>query len=496
MTKRVLVAGLFHETHTFLEERTALDAFQIRTGDQLLETKGDGSPMAGVVEVAALCGWTLIPTVDMRATPSGSVADAVLEEFWKQFETRASAALADNSVDGICLVLHGAMVCDSLADVEGEVVRRVRNLAGDEIPICGVLDLHGNISQYHIESTQGFSVYRCNPHTDAHEAAVRGARLLDKILTTKTKPTCVWSQPDVMWPPTGTGTDDVAMKTLQEMARQVEDEVDGIEFVNVFGGFSFADTPNTGVSINAVTFGDPQVARESIEELSSWATENRDQGNIVDLNLDDMADQIRQCVQSAAKGPVAIVDPSDNIGGGAPGDTTDLLKFLLAEQFPNSAIVINDPDVVSQLSNSTIGETVQVVLGAKSSAAFCDPVDLSAKLVSRSDGKFDLEDRNSHLASMCGIHVDMGNCIVLKSGEVSILVTSRKTPPFDLGQFRSQGIEPESCSLIVVKAAVAHRRAYNPITSASFTVNTSGPCSSNIKSFDFKQVRRPIFPLD
>jgi microcystin degradation protein MlrC len=486
---------MFHETHTFLGETTPLDAFQTRTGDQLQETKGDGSPMSGVVEVAHDSGWSVISTLDMRATPSGIVADEVLEFFCRELQERAQDAIASKEIDGVFLVLHGAMACVSVPDVEGEIVRFVRELVGDDIPICGVLDLHGNISQYHIESTQGFSAYRCNPHTDAHEAAVRGARLLDKILTSGVQPKCVWAQPAVMWPPTGAGTDDPAMKTLQQMARQVELENEDIEFVNVFAGFSFADTPDTGVSMNAVTFGDPEECRAAIQKLADWATENRELGNMVEPNLNDVADQIRESVQTA-QGPVAVVEPADNIGGGAPGDTTNLLEFVLAEQFPNSAIVLNDPDVVAELADTEINSTVQVQLGAKRSASFCAFVKVQATLISKSNGQFDLEDRNSHLASMCGVHIDMGNCVVLKSGEVSILVTSRKTPPFDLGQLRSQGIIPESCSLIVVKAAVAHRRAYNPITSASFTVNTVGPCSSDIKSFAFNKVRRPIFPLD
>ena len=103
------------------------------------------------------------------------------------------------------------------------------------------------------------------------------------------------------------------------------------------------------------------------------------------------------------------------------------------------------------------------------------PVDLDVDLMSTSDGRFDLEDLNSHLASMSGVHIDMGLCATLRHDGVWILLTSRKTPPFDLGQLRSQGIVPERCTVIGVKAAVAHRRAYEPIQKASYTVTTPGP---------------------
>src|SRR5947209_20147565 len=97
---------------------------------------------------------------------------------------------------------------------------------------------------------------------------------------------------------------------------------------------------------------------------------------------------------------------------------------------------------------------------------------------------------------MAGDCFDMGPCAVVRHEGLTILLTSNKTPPFDLGQWRSQGIEPEELSVIAVKAAVAHRRVYDPIAAAHYTVETPGPCSSNLKSFAFRHVKRPVFPLD
>jgi microcystin degradation protein MlrC len=165
-------------------------------------------------------------------------------------------------------------------------------------------------------------------------------------------------------------------------------------------------------------------------------------------------------------------------------------------QVPNCAVVINDPENVKVLSSHSIGDKLTLAIGGKSGELSGGPVELEVELLSRSDGKFRLEDINSHLASMMGQDIDMGNCAVVRHGEVQILLTSQKTPPFDLGQLRSQGIIPEDLFAIGVKAAVAHRRAYDPITKASFTVGTPGPCSSDLKQFPFKLVNRPIFPLD
>ena len=81
MKKRVLLAGLFHETHTLLGGVTTLDDFAIRRGDELFAAAGDGSPLSGALEVASSYAWDVRPVVDLRATPSATIDDAVYEFF-------------------------------------------------------------------------------------------------------------------------------------------------------------------------------------------------------------------------------------------------------------------------------------------------------------------------------------------------------------------------------------------------------------------------------
>lgn len=135
-------------------------------------------------------------------------------------------------------------------------------------------------------------------------------------------------------------------------------------------------------------------------------------------------------------------------------------------------------------------------IGGKGSRMDPGPVQIEVEVVSSGDGLFELEDPQSHLASMSGNRFDMGACAVVKHKDMTILLTSVKTPPFDLGQWRSQGIDPEGFSVIGVKAAVAHRRAYEPIAARLLSVNTAGPCSSDLSALPFGKVTRPVFPLD
>jgi microcystin degradation protein MlrC len=281
------------------------------------------------------------------------------------------------------------------------------------------------------------------------------------------------------------------MRALETRAREIEAAHADILAVNVFGGFAFADTPDTGVSFSAVTVGDPAVAERALAELSKMALAMRALGNVVGIPLEEALDRLPEHRQ----GPVLLVEPADNIGGGAPGDNTHILRALVERGVHNAGIIVNDPETVRAVQGCAIGARVRMDIGGKSGVMGAEPLSLDVELISRSDGRYTLEDPHSHLAGS-GQHIEMGPCTVVRHRGITILLTSRPSSPFDLGQWRSQGIPPESLAVIVVKAAAAHRQAYDPIAAASYTVDTPGACTQNLKRLPYRRVKRPVYPLD
>lgn len=485
--KRVLIAGLYHETNTFLEGRTRLQDFQTLQGPRILEAAGDGSPLAGAVESATRFGWETVPAIDMRAAPGPLVEDRAVAEFWNGV---AGAIEEAGSLDGVLLVLHGAMVSESLEDVEGELLERMRQFpAVHDIPICGVLDPHANVTAKMALHSSGLIAYRENPHTDAKETAVRAAELLDRLRATGERATTVWKHARVMWPATGTGTAEEPVLSLERLAREIERSNPEILAVNVFPGFAYADVEDAGVSFSILTIGRTEDAERPLNHLVAKAQHNRSAGDRAGLPVEEAIRRLKQ----HSEGPVLLVEPADNIGAGTSGRGAALLKALLEHSISNAAVVIQAPEVVAELIRHKPGDRANITL---SSCHDPEPLKLEVELISSSDGKFTLEDPNSHLASMAGCRIDMGPCSVVRCAGVRVLLTSRKTPPFDLGQLRSQGIVPEEQFVIGVKAAVAHKRAYDPIAKASYMVDTPGPCAGNLRRLPYRRVRRPVYPLD
>jgi microcystin degradation protein MlrC len=335
--------------------------------------------------------------------------------------------------------------------------------------------------------------FRNNPHTDARETSVRSLELLARALREGVMPHMRAKQAPVIWAPTGTGTADRPMKDLEALARQIEAEDPEVWAVNVIGGFAFSDVPAAGVAFSIVTTGSDEKADAYLDRLVALAVELRELGIPDEWDLDEAIEDVK-----GKPGLHVFVEPADNIGGGGPGDCTPVLRAFLRHKLTNAVVAIADPESVKAFDGAKPGEVRRVRIGGKMTKMDEGPVEIDAKFVSRSDGNFTLEDLHSHAAGN-GIHVSMGPAVVVTVGEndgIRVLLSTRKMAPMDLAQLRSQGIVPETLSYIGIKAAIAHRQAYDKIMATSHTVLTGGPCTSDVTKLPYTKLRRPIFPLD
>jgi microcystin degradation protein MlrC len=338
--------------------------------------------------------------------------------------------------------------------------------------------------------------YRENPHSDARESSIRAANLLDRAMATGIRPVQYVARPGIVWPPTGTGSADQPMRSLLQLARELERQHPSFQAINVVPGFAFGDTRDTGLAFSVATTGSAAEAREALDQLSQLAIRRAAEGCPQDADVDKVLTEFSLADRSGSKGPWVIAEPSDNVGGGAPGDATGLLRALLRHKISNAAVCLFDPEAVAELQHHCVGEMVVLSIGGKSTTLDPGPLEVSAKLLRVCDGRFELEDKQSHLASAVGDRFDMGTCAIIDVSGVTILLTSNRTMPMDLGQWRSVGLPPEQFAIVGVKAAVAHRRAYEPIAAKLISVDTPGPCQSNLLTLSFKNLRRPAFPFD
>jgi microcystin degradation protein MlrC len=490
--KKIAIGGIVHETHVFAEPRTTLADFReqaLHSGAAIVQAMaGTRSGIGGMIEGAGRYDWALLPTLYGAAMPGGVVAEDAYQAMLRGLLDGLAAAMP---LDGVLLTLHGAMVTEAQFDAESDILEQVRALVGDATPIVVELDMHGNISPRTVELADVLVAFDTNPHVDPHARGVEAAEIMERIVRGVIRPAAALAQPPLMLAPQATGTADLPLSAVHRRAAEIEAE-EAVICVCVMGGFAYADMPFTGPSVIVTTDGDPALARRYADELCAILIEHRGAALPQFLSPDAAVAQ----ALGLPGGPIILVDSADNIGGGTPGDGTDALRAMLVAGVQEGAVVLADQEAVAACWDAGEGATIRLSVGGKTDQWHGQPVAVTGEVRALSDGVFECELRDNHFASFYGNTIRMGRTAWLRVDGVNIVLTERKTPPFDLAQLRGVGVIPEQQKLIAVKSAVAYRAAYLPIAAGIVEMDTAGLCSANLARFPYRRLRRPIFPLD
>jgi microcystin degradation protein MlrC len=481
---RLIAGGIMHETHTFSAEPTTVESLSVvARGDELLAFAGANHSLGGVIDGCRELGIELAPAFFADGASTGIPDRQTFETLLGELCARIGASLP---ADGIVLTLHGAMVAADFPDAEAEIARRVREIAGPDLPIAVTLDLHANIGQAMVDRVDVITTYDTYPHTDAAARAKEAVALLARTIRGEIRPTMALAKPPLLPVPQAMATAEGPFKTIFDRAHEMEESGKALT-VTVAGGFAYADVPEAGVSFLVTTDDDPAAARRLADELAALAWSLREQ--MIVRNTPPAA-AVAEAIAFPV-GPVMLVDVGDNIGGGTPGDGTVLLRELLAQGAKEAAIVIADAEAAAAAHAAGVGATVRLKVGGKTDRLHGEPVTVEGRVRLLSDGRWVHEGPEN-----AGVPADMGPTAVVRCGGVDLVLTLRKSMPGDQQQLRSVGIDPTKQQIIVVKAAVRWRGGFGPIARHAVYADTPGLGSVDLRRFDYRNIRRPIFPLD
>jgi microcystin degradation protein MlrC len=489
---KIAIGGIIHETHSFAEAPTTLADFRAQSlheGAAILEAMaGTRAGIGGMIEGAERHGWAIQPTLYGAAMPGGIVAEEAYQAMLRGLLDRLAAV---GPLDGVLLALHGAMVTQEQRDAESDILARVGAVVGPRVPIVVELDMHGNISPRTVELADVLVAFDTNPHIDPHARGVEAAKIMDRLLRGELRPTAAIAQPPLLLAPQATGTADLPLRAVHERAAAIEAD-ERVICVCVMGGFAYADTPCTGASVIVTTNGDQPLAEGYATELAGLMMSQR-HAALPQFLAPDAA--VARALELPG-GPIILVDSADNIGGGTPGDGTDALRAMLAADVQEGAVVLADPEAVAACWAAGASAEIALSVGGKADHWHGRPVEVAGSVRALSDGEFACELPDNHFAAFYGDTIRMGRTVWLRVRGVNLILTERKTPPFDLAQLRGVGVIPEQQKMIAVKSAVAYRAAYMPIAAGVVEMDTAGLCSANLARFPYRYLRRPIFPLD
>ena len=485
---RIAIGGFMHESNTFAPLSTDLQRFRdgsLTYGDTVVPIWQDAHhEVGGFIEGGAKFGYDLVPVAMAWATPAGPVTDEFFNHFTDALATGCKLARAD----GVLLALHGAMVTPKHPDADAEILRRIRAALGPNVPIAVTLDFHGNVSPQMAETANILVGYQTYPHVDQRQRGLVAAELLARAVKGEMRPVCHVAKPPMLLNLLGQDTSREPMAGLMRMAREMEKQP-GILSVSLMAGFPYADVPEMGASVIVVADGNRTHAKAAADELANAMWSVREQLNVP-------CPQPEAAVRTAltgTKSPALLIDLGDNIGGGSAGDGTVLLAELLKQRARGFVVVIHAPAAVEQAKTVGIGGTLEVTVGGATGKLHGEPVRVRGMVRSLHEGKWtEVEPRHGGRRQN-----DQGHTAVIDLADGNLLVLNTlRTPPFSLGQLTSLGIDPKQARVIVVKAAVAYKAAYDPIGGEIIEVDTPGLTAINAARFEYKRIRRPMYPLD
>jgi microcystin degradation protein MlrC len=485
-TKPVVgVAGILHESNSFCTLLTSLDMFK----REQPPWAASNDEITGFLEGSAEHGLEVYLGINARATPAGPVTAEAFEALSAELIKRLVAA---PRLDGLLLALHGAMFSEKFPHADAEILRRVRAALGEKLPIVVTHDYHANIPPDLVKYSTALLTYQSNPHIDQKVRGRKAAGILAGILRGEYKPTQALAKPGMLYNIRFQNTNLEPLLPVVEESRRIEKEP-GVLAVSVSGGYQYGDVPHMGASVVVVTNNQPERAREIAERLSKMLWETRGK---LQLNVPPPADAVRQAMGSD-RFPVVLVEMGDNIGGGSTGDATFLLSELISQKAQGWVVAIADPGAVQLAAKAGVGGVFDAPVGGKMDNMHGRPVRIRGQVKSLHDGRF----RETEIRHGGRTHYDQGLTAVIelegstRELQTLLMLTTERMVPFSIHQLVSCGIYPERQRILVVKAAVAFRAAYEPVAGKIIEVNTGGVTAIDPRQFTYQRVPATLFGM-
>ena len=484
---RIAIGQIMHETNTMFGPPTPLSEFERQgwhAGKALIERYGGSrNYLNGMLDAGQELGVEIVPTFAANAHPSGTIATAAFAALRATLLAELRAAMP---VDAVVLALHGAGSAEGVDDIEGAILADVRALVGDATPLVATLDLHCHMTDQMLASADALLHVHHYPHTDGYERGVEALHLAVQMVRGAVRPVMELVRLPMMLAPVTTDLGPALTITERCWAWEREEGVIDCAFVH---GYPHTDVPMICTSVLVTTDNERALARRVALDVANAIWEMREEFL---SNLPAPADAIQQAL-NAPERPVVVAEVSDNPGGGAPGDSTHLLRALLAADAPDTAFgFVYDPETAQQAHAAGPGATIQARLGGKTDPTLLGlPIEVNAYVKCVSDGRFITQSRMGR-----GALRDMGKMARLVVGNVDVIVGSESAQTIDAELFLLHGIDVTRYKVVALKSQNHFRAGFEGLAKHIIRSDAPGWTTSNLHDLPFQRIKRPIWPLD
>jgi microcystin degradation protein MlrC len=454
-------------------ERTGLYRGDASTRDP----QGFGASQVELKRLAAIDGHTVVESLTAHAHPAGITVRAVYECYRDWILEDLKAAMP---VQAVVLVLHGAMVADGYDDCEGDLIARVREIAGPDVPIGVELDLHCHVSPMMLAQADVIICYKEYPHTDTLERLGEVYRLVVRQAQGEIRPVTALHDLRMV------GLWHTTREPMASFVRRMQsfEGKDGILSVSLGHGFPWGDVPDTGAKLWVIADGDSSKAQRLADQLGEEFWQLRNQTYVPPISIAAAIDHMGSTQQQA---PLVFADVADNAGGGAMSDSTFILRAMLDAGIADAVIgSFWDLGAVALCQSAGVGARLNLRIGGKCGPQSGDPVDVAVTV------KAIVED---HAQSGLNFRWSLGTGVwVQTEGGIDIALNTIRSQVFSREAFEGLGIRLEGRRAIVVKSTQHFHASFAPIASDVFYVGAPGSITQNFAEMTYHKRDNHFWP--
>jgi len=481
---RIAYLGIRHESNTFAPAPTVYGDFHIERGLDALNTlrKQPGTltvPTELEIGAVYLAG----------ATPSGVVTRAAYDKLKAELVQSLQDALRGGAVDGVLLDLHDAMEVEGVDKPEPDVAASVRNMVGPDVPISVSLDLHGNLTQALLDQVNCVTAFRTAPHRDYPDTVSRAMRHLVRCMHEGLRPRMALVPVPLLMPGEFTMTTAEPARTLYAQIERIEREA-GVLDASLMIGYAWADRAHTSMSTLVVAESDQALAQRQALTFGRDVWERRREFAFPGESA-SIEDAVRRAIVSDMR-PVFLSDSGDNVTAGGAGDMTLVLEELIRQGAHDALVAgIEDVRAFAACKQAGVGATVDLTLGNKIGLSGGVPLLIRAtveKVGYHPNCVLAQVHAERPAGSPLSGHTAHGSVRVLISGSRQCFASRAEIAA-------AAGIDPMQQQIVVVKLGYLMPDLYDHAPRA-ILVLSPGLTDLDMRRFDFRRVKRPIFPLD
>lgn len=493
---RVAILGLMLESNRFAPATTEEDFLKrvYLAGDEILEDMHSSDPklpteMRGFAAAMDQRGpWEPVPILVGLVEAGGPMDHAFFLASLAEIRARLKAA---GHLDAVYISNHGAMITTENDDPDGEIFAAVREIVGPEVPIVATLDLHGNVSDRMVRCVDAIVAYQTNPHVDMLERGRDAAAILHELFAGMRPEVAFLRLPLV--PPTVTLLTEAG--PYAEIMDFGQSLVGGdIANVSILGGFAYSDTAKNGLAIIVTARSRNGAARAAADRIARFAWDQHLRFVPRLTALDAAIDRVAEVCADPSLPALALADVADNPGGGGNGNTMWILEALYLRGLRNVIVgVITDPLLAAEAARLGPGARFRAMFNRTSTDRFSRRFAADARVVSIRDG--DCVGRRGFYA---GRRMNLGLSVLLDLDGISVVVISIRTQCADPIFLEMMGLDIAAARAVVVKSRGHFRAGFDEFFGPGQIVEVDAPglTSPVLSRFDFRNMPRPVFPID